>query len=248
MYLLTSFRQPRHDVQGFPTENGHIQHPSQDSDATLPPPQQDPILMHEPPTPPADFKAAQEMHPEDPELHVDHGIDLLALARDVPPQSKSPPPLDPTHDIAPVAGLSPHPELIPLPDDVPEAFHEPPAHPTEPSALPAPSIPSTESAPPALDAEAYAALLAQYNEALADIQRLTTLLASAPNPTSPASTLAPELRRRGNRALSDDGSTIAGTEVGTMYMDEQIQQPEGVPLQVVVIIALGVFITTYLFF
>jgi hypothetical protein len=40
---------------------------------------------------------------------------------------------------------------------------------------------------------------------------------------------------------------MAGTEVGTMLEDASTQ-PEGVPLQVVLIIALGVFITTYLFF
>jgi vesicle-associated membrane protein-associated protein A len=55
-----------------------------------------------------------------------------------------------------------------------------------------------------------------------------------------------ELRRR-NRAVSDDGSTMGETEVGTMMEEGPIHQ-EGVPLQVVIIIALGVFITTYLFF
>lgn len=59
---------------------------------------------------------------------------------------------------------------------------------------------------------------------------------------------ATDLRRR-NRALSDDGaSTLGGeTDVGS-YVSEASMQPEGVPLQVVIIVALGVFITTYLFF
>jgi vesicle-associated membrane protein-associated protein A len=88
-------------------------------------------------------------------------------------------------------------------------------------------------------------LEAKYNEAQAEIQRLRALLAAAPDPSSePTETTG--LRRR-NRALSDDGSTIAGTEIGTILEDAQVQ-PEGVPLQVVLIIALGVFITTYLFF
>ncbi|KAJ3516699.1 hypothetical protein NLJ89_g957 [Agrocybe chaxingu] len=54
-----------------------------------------------------------------------------------------------------------------------------------------------------------------------------------------------ELRRR-TRRLSDADS-VAGSDVQTMVEDPPLQQ-EGVPLQVVVIIALGVFVTTYLFF
>ena len=73
----------------------------------------------------------------------------------------------------------------------------------------------------------------------AEIERLHALLAEVPS--SPPN----ELRRR-NQPLSDDGSTVGETEGGTGVEDPL--QPEGVPLQVVVIIALGVFITTYLFF
>ena len=90
-----------------------------------------------------------------------------------------------------------------------------------------------------------AELEAKYNEAQAEIQRLRALLAAAPDPSS-APTEVTGLRRR-NYALSDDGSTVTGTDVGTM-IDEHAVAPEGVPLQVVLIIALGVFITTYLFF
>jgi hypothetical protein len=41
---------------------------------------------------------------------------------------------------------------------------------------------------------------------------------------------------------------VTGTETEvSSYVDEPYQ-PEGVPLQIVIIIALGVFVTTYLFF
>ncbi len=68
-----------------------------------------------------------------------------------------------------------------------------------------------------------------------------------------------ELRHRRRAPLSDDGSSYDGrtydgrstydgqTDVGS-YVGSEIGQAEGVPLQVVIIIALGVFVTTYLFF
>lgn len=113
--------------------------------------------------------------------------------------------------------------------------------PSAPAPLPVPIVVPVPSVEPQVNAE----LEAKYNEAQAEIQRLRALLAAAPDPST-VPTEATGLRRR-NRALSDDGSTVAGTDVGTM-LDEASAQPEGVPLQVVLIIALGVFITTYLFF
>lgn len=103
--------------------------------------------------------------------------------------------------------------------------------------------PQSPSPPPlpALQPQPDAEIIARFNEAQAEIERLRALLAAVP--TSPPPT---EIRRR-TRALSDDGSTMADTDVGTMVDDGPIHQ-DGVPLQVVVIIALGVFITTYLFF
>lgn len=77
----------------------------------------------------------------------------------------------------------------------------------------------------------------KYQEAQAEIERLRSLLAAAAPPS--------ELRRR-TRAENDDATSV-GSDVGTMIDDQSIHQ-DGVPLQVVVIIALGVFITTYLFF
>lgn len=113
--------------------------------------------------------------------------------------------------------------------------------PSPPPSAPAHVLAHTTIVEPQVDAE----LEAKYNEAQAEIQRLRALLAAAPDPST-APTELTGLRRR-NRALSDDGSTFTGTDVGTMLDDGSVS-PEGVPLQVVLIIALGVFITTYLFF
>jgi vesicle-associated membrane protein-associated protein A len=148
----------------------------------------------------------------------------------------------------------PVPEFSAAPE---EAQEEPPrvennsdfvvTPPSPPPSAPAP-LPVVIPVPipaPASEPQVNAELEARYNEAQAEIQRLRALLAAAPDPSS-VPTEATGLRRR-NRTLSDDGSTMAGTEIGTM-LDEAQAQPEGVPLQVVLIIALGVFITTYLFF
>jgi hypothetical protein len=86
-----------------------------------------------------------------------------------------------------------------------------------------------------------AELLAKYNAAQTEIDRLRATIESMA--TSPPD----ELRRR-NRALSDDGVSVADDDVATVLEDSHYHHQEGVPLQLVVIIALGVFITTYLFF
>ncbi|KAG2102224.1 PapD-like protein [Suillus discolor] len=95
----------------------------------------------------------------------------------------------------------------------------------------------------------------KYIAAQDEIQRLRDLLAAVPDPSSlapesiaPTSIAPSDFRRRHTSALSDDGETYAGSDVGTMVEHESVIHQEGVPLQVVVIIALGVFITTYLFF
>jgi len=109
---------------------------------------------------------------------------------------------------------------------------QPPPAPSPP-AIPGPDLPPVSDSPPNAD------IVAKYKEAQAEIERLRTVIATLPSSTPT------ELRRR-TRALSDDGSTPE-TDVATMTEEGALQQ-EGVPLQVVVIIALGVFITTYLFF
>ena len=96
-------------------------------------------------------------------------------------------------------------------------------------------------------------------KAQAEIERLRSLIASMPEPSvAPTSvTGATEMRhrRRAPAPASDDGSSVydgrsdydGRTEVGS-YVGSEVAPPDGVPLQVVIIIALGVFVTTYLFF
>ena len=113
-------------------------------------------------------------------------------------------------------------------------------------------------------------LLSKLKEAQAEIERLRNLISSMPDPSSvptntiddTGSTVTPtELRRRSTRSrgggatsvFSDDddaSSTWDGqTEIGSYVDDGVLQGPqEGVPLQVVIVVALGVFVTTYLFF
>ncbi|KAK0487546.1 PapD-like protein [Armillaria novae-zelandiae] len=129
-----------------------------------------------------------------------------------------------------------------------EHHEEPPsesAHPPPVSVFvqPAPESESPVDHPPAFapsppDDE----FVARYQEAEAEIERLRGMLAAAAPPPE-----VPELRRR-TRRLSDDMTIAQESDVGTMIGEDVILQQEGVPLQVVVIIALGVFITTYLFF
>jgi len=164
------------------------------------------------------------------------------------PQFNEPEPQ--TRDLMTHEEAEPAPEFTAAPEeaqeDAPRAESNGEFVITPPSPPPSAPAPLPVFAPaPAAEPEINAELEARYNEAQSEIQRLRALLAAAPDPSS-VPTEATGLRRR-NRALSDDGSTIAGTDIGTM-LEEASAQPEGVPLQVVLIIALGVFITTYLFF
>ena len=101
-------------------------------------------------------------------------------------------------------------------------------------------------------------LYAKYNQATTEVDQLQAVITSlkqklkvaeaaaatavAPPPPPPP---ASELRRR-SRRLSDADSA-APSEAVTLVEDVQIHS-DGVPLNVVVVIALVVFITTYLFF
>lgn len=100
-------------------------------------------------------------------------------------------------------------------------------------------------------------LYAKYNEAMSEVDRLQAFIASlqqqlksAEETATAAAVAAPpppptsELRRR-TRRLSDDSA--APSEAVTMVEEVQIHS-DGVPLNVVVVIALVVFVTTYLFF
>lgn len=97
-------------------------------------------------------------------------------------------------------------------------------------------------------------------EAQSEIQRLRALLVAVPDPSSTApesvapgsvlpesvvsESVAPyKLRRRSGS--SDDDSISQYTDA---VLHHAVVHHDGVPLQVVIIIALGVFITTYLFF
>ncbi len=84
-------------------------------------------------------------------------------------------------------------------------------------------------------------MFAKFNMAQAEIERLKAQLAAL----TLQSQSQGELRRRTRR--HSDADSAAGSEALTAVEDAHVQ-PEGVPLQVVVGIALGVFVTTYLFF
>ncbi|KAK1232811.1 phosphatidylinositol-binding protein scs2 [Marasmius sp. AFHP31] len=133
-----------------------------------------------------------------------------------------PPPVEPPADTPAHIQVQPPPPPPPAPRSAPE-----------PVPIPAP-LPPPPAPAPAITAE----LEADLRDARAEIERLRSLLAAAAPPTT-------ELRKR-SRRLSDDMSTVPGSDVGTM-IDEPLSQ-EGVPLQVVVVISLFVFVTTYLFF
>lgn len=123
-----------------------------------------------------------------------------------------------------------------------EHIDEPP-----PMPLPRSMTPITPSAPQH-PSHAEEELHAQLAAAQAEIFRLRNLLESIPEPTV---TDAPSgLHRR--RVLSDSATAVSDgdgeTDVGTMVESTIMQQPEGVPPQMVVGISLVVFILTYLFF
>jgi len=139
-------------------------------------------------------------------------------------------------------------EAPPFPEPVHETTFEPQAPPavqeqvSEPIHVPMPEpVHAPPPAPVIITKEnpVNEELYAKYNMALAEIDQLKTQITTLSTPA------AQELRRR-TRKLSDADSA-AGSDVLTMVEDSPLHQ-EGVPLQVVVIIALGVFITTYLFF
>ncbi|KAG6890835.1 hypothetical protein C0995_003268 [Termitomyces sp. Mi166 len=213
-----------------PVANGHAQ---RIPDFIEPPPQ--PREVQRPLTPPVDFSVAREDSHEPaqevPIVHVSSAIDLLHESKALP---TAPQPASADSDLE----YAPDPAPIPVP--APEPIIS-----TEPISIPVPiQHPVTEPAPaPAPVHDSYnEELMAKYELALQEVERLRAIVANYEE--SPVS----EIRRR-RPALSDDGMSVAETDVQTAFADEgQYHQQEGVPLQVVVIIALGVFITTYLFF
>ncbi|KAG6907875.1 hypothetical protein DXG01_007039 [Tephrocybe rancida] len=210
-----------------PIANGHAQ---RIPDFNEPPPPQD---VHRPLTPPGDFSVAREdSHDYVPEVPIVH----VTSASDPLPASPAPPAAS---QLAAVESdeleYAPEPEPVPIPAPVP-VIAEPIPAPVQSAPAPLP-IPTPSQDP--YNEE----LAARYEEAQQEIQRLRSILANME---------VPEIRRR-KPAQSDDGmsvaDTVAETDIQTAFGDDsQFHQQEGVPLQVVVIIALGVFITTYLFF
>ncbi|GJE98502.1 VAMP-associated protein [Phanerochaete sordida] len=111
---------------------------------------------------------------------------------------------------------------------------------TPPAPAPVQAVPSQHAIDPNPE------LVARLSDAQAEIARLRKLISSMPDPSTVSTQTSPtELRRR---ARSDDGSTVVSQTDVSSYVEDAVMPPEGVPLQVVIIIALGVFVTTYLFF
>ncbi|KAJ7675753.1 PapD-like protein [Mycena polygramma] len=172
-----------------------------------------------PSTPPGDFSAAQE------EPHEEQQPSFDAPGVVITPPEASVHATEPERE----RELAPAPEPAPAPAPVPVPVPTPVSAPAQP-VVRKHSVPTPVTLPsPLPPADDYAV---KYTEAQAEIERLRALLATSQPPA--------ELRRR-TRKLSDE------TAVDVAVLEETSIQ-EGVPLQVVVIIALGVFITTYLFF
>ncbi|KAG6840983.1 hypothetical protein C0991_002873 [Blastosporella zonata] len=228
-----------------PYETTHQHHSIDDGHAQRmpdftepPPPQRQEVPVPRPLTP-VDFSVAREdSHDFAPEIPVVR----VASASDLLPES-------PARPEASQLAAAEYNELEYAPEPSPAPIHVPVPEPTTPESI---SVPLDESAPPPARApapipvpvqEPYNSELAvKYEEAQQEIERLRSILANLEEPA------VSEIRRR-RPAMSDDGMSVAETDVQTAFGDDShFHQQEGVPLQVVVIIALGVFITTYLFF
>ncbi|OBZ71443.1 Uncharacterized protein C17C9.12 [Grifola frondosa] len=111
------------------------------------------------------------------------------------------------------------------------------------------TTPPSPPAPLAPISEPNAELVEKLHNAQAEIERLRNIISSMPEPsTAPTTTTTSPADLRRRRPYSDDTSSLDGqTDVGS-YVEDALVQPDGVPLQVVILIALGVFVTTYLFF
>jgi vesicle-associated membrane protein-associated protein A len=163
---------------------------------------------------------------------------------------------------APIAA-SPPPKPKPTPAPVPAPV---------PQLAPTPIVAVVSSNGSALgpSSEEYTDLQSRLAEAQAELSRMRALLQSMPDPslggpvnTAPEPSVAPSqsvteagMRRR-QRVLSDSSSTMGGstyaprsdvTGTTTTAEDYKVEVPEGVPLPIVIAVALGVFVTTYLFF
>jgi vesicle-associated membrane protein-associated protein A len=172
---------------------------------------------------------------------------------------------------------SPQPQpmvhAIPVPP-VTVNIHSPAPTPAPPMPV---AVPAPAPLEGAVSADEHDELRARFEEAQAELQRMRALLQAMPDPSLARSsdersdagtttvgddrTIGPSELRRRTRVLSDarsdEGSTLGGSTYGgattvgsssTYGDDYKIEVPEGVPLQIVIMVALGVFVSTYLFF
>ncbi|KAH8104686.1 PapD-like protein [Cristinia sonorae] len=138
-------------------------------------------------------------------------------------------------------------EHVEVPTLVNVSVHQPPT----PSPQPIHAVPSG----PDLSLE-LAAKDKQLQQAMAEIERLRSLISTMPEPSTVAPsefTTSSELRRRARSSVysdDDDGaSTLSpATEVGSYVSVDEPPPQDGVPLQVVIGITFSVFVITYLFF
>ncbi|CAE7192054.1 unnamed protein product [Rhizoctonia solani] len=166
----------------------------------------------------------------------------------VPSPTPSPPPRDHQRPLSPGRDWTEAEEIIthhetiePLKDEKPPTPQVVNINVVTPSQPPTPGATAVviEDKNNSAQAAAYAELNQRFSEAQIEINRLRGLLASIP----PAGTL----RRRsgGGKVQSDDGSTVLGDDISEDFIIEQegsgdqvVVQPEGVPLQLVVLIAM----------
>jgi len=219
---------------------------------------------------PGDFIVAQE---ETTTTHILHDMDEPPRTRTpraptpppeiirvpTPPpvqlQPSPPPPPQPTEAPA-VTAEEPEPVESPAPEPVEEPTPEPapvivPAPAPLVPAVPAPQ-PVVVAAPPPpapLPHPDHEAILERYADALAEIARLQSELSAAQ--LAAAQQPVGVRRRTTTRVVSEDGETVNdaasddGTAVDTFSGPPQV---DGVPINIVAVIAFVVFLATYLFF
>ncbi|KAL4246647.1 VAMP-associated protein (VAP) family protein [Abortiporus biennis] len=170
----------------------------------------------------------------------------------------------------------PPPQPREEPQEPPEVAPEPPAivnvsvHAQQPPSPP-PSPPPPPPPAPVIIPDPNPELLAKLQEAQAEIVRLRHLISSMPEPSNaPTPTIETSIsptdfrsRRTSTRGgarsttvVSDDYDDYdSSTDVATSYVSDDYDRRSssrskegGVPLQAVIVVALGVFILTYLFF
>ncbi|KAG6814236.1 hypothetical protein H0H92_015351 [Tricholoma furcatifolium] len=213
---------PYETARQHPVANGH---PQPIPDFAQPPPPQ-PQEDHRSPTPPADFAVAggdsRDVSHEIPIVHVTSASD--AQESPAPPAAQQ---LGADSDLE----YAPEPVPVPIPISAPTPppVTEPELEP-EPTPVPIKEAPVSRSAP--VQDPYVSELAVKYEEAQEEITRLRSILANMEEPA------VSEIRHR-RPALSDDGMSVAETDVQTAYADDHHyrHQQEGVPLQATVVLS-----------